>query len=114
MIAGWQLYKELFPNETKTHINSYMLRACCLIEEFTHHLSNGRLSRFDSYLRNVWSHKSIAGIVRGRATSQSPQFILDDLINNYNDWKGSENYAIGIKSRQNMAVINPRFLVPVT
>ena len=114
VIAGWQLYKELFPHETKTHINSYMLRACCLIEEFTHHLSNGRLDRFTLYMKTVWAHRSIQSIVRGRATSQSPQFILDDLINDYNDWKGSENHAIGMIRRQNAATSNPRFLVPVT
>ena len=65
-------------------------------------------------MKTVWSHRSIASIVRGRVTSQSPQFILDDLINDYNDWKGSENYAIGMTRRQNMATSNPRFMVPVS
>ena len=95
------------------HINSYMLRACCLIEEFTHHLSNGRLDRFTLYMKTVWSHRSIQSIVRGRATSQSPQFILDDLINDYNDWKGSENYDWH-DSPSKCGNEQPRLLVPVT
>lgn len=113
VIAGWHLYKALFPKETTHQINSYMLRACSLIEEFVNNLSNGRSIRFNKYLLEVWSQKSIPSIVRGRGTTQSPQYILDDVIRGFNDWKGSENYAIGAKRRQDMALANPRFLVPV-
>ena len=113
LMAGWDLYQQLFPQETKTEINSYMLRACCLIEEFTHYLSNGRYRRFNQYMTEVWAQRSIQSIVRGHATTQSPQYILDDLINEYNDWKGCANYSIGHARRQSMAENNSRFLVPV-
>ena len=50
--------------------------------------------------------------IGGNATVQI--MLLYDLINDYNDWKGSENYAIGMTRRQNMATSNPRFMVPVS
>ena len=108
--SGWKLYQKLFPNETKEYINGYMLRACCLIKELTDELTNGRLFRFTEYLHNVWSKKSISSITRGRATVMSPQYILDDLINDFNDLNSTKNYTITDKYRNTIATIanNPR------
>ena len=106
--SGWKLYQKLFPNETKEYINGYMLRACCLIKELTDELTNGRLFRFTEYLHNVWSKKSISSITRGRATVMSPQYILDDLIKDYNAFKSNKNHTIGKDYRDKLRVINPR------
>jgi hypothetical protein len=111
VLSGWKFYKKLFPSETKKYINGYMLRACCLLLEFKSELSNGRLTRFSEYVHNVWSKRTIKSITRGRATVLSPQYILDDLINDYNDLNSSKNYTITDKYRNTIADIadNPRF-----
>ena len=103
--SGWKLYQKLFPNETKEYINGYMLRACCLLLEFKNELSNGRLTRFSEYVYNVWSKRTIKSITRGRATVLSPQYILDDLINDFNDLNSTKNYTITDKYRNTIATI---------
>ena len=110
VLAGWKFYKKLFPNDTKKYINGYMLRACCLLLEFKNELSNGRLTRFSEYVYNVWSKRTIKSITRGRATVLSPQYILDDLINDFNDLNSTKNYTITDKYRNTIATIanNPR------
>ena len=108
VIKGWKFYQQLFPGPTKKDriINGYMLRACCLLLEFKNELSNGRLTRFSEYVYNVWSKKTIKSITRGRATVYSPQYILDDLINDFNDLDSTKNYTITDKYRDNIAKIS--------
>ena len=103
VLRGWKFYKKLFRRDTKKYINGYMLRACCLLLEFQNELSNGRLTRFSEYVYNVWSKKTIKSITRGRATIYSPQYILDDLINDFNDLDSTKNYTITDKYRDTIA-----------
>ncbi len=105
VLDGWDFYQDLFPEPTKKYVNGYMLRACCLLLEFIDQLSNGRKVRFSDYVYNTWSKKTISSITRGRATVLSPQYILDDLIKDYNDIDSNKNYTITKTYRDAIAKI---------
>ena len=79
---GLKLLNEMYPNE-KT-VNSYMLRACCLIAEFEKALGNGKGKSFGNYIRNVLPQtRGVKRIVQGRGVAQAPMYILHDIIEEY-------------------------------
>lgn len=94
ILAGYNLLNELYPKETV--VKGDALRAMCLLDEFMKALSNGKQERFTRYVHNLLPKvKTIKALTKGRATSQSPTFILHDIIKMYNESHESENYRIG-------------------
>ena len=115
ILAGYHLLNQLYPNETV--VKGDALRAMCLLSEFMQALSNGKQQRFSDFIYNVLPRvKTTKSLTKGRATSQSPTFILNDIIQMYNESQETEHYRIGEKlmdklSNKNVGG-NPRFALP--
>lgn len=109
---GYALLRRLFPEEVT--VNGYMIRACCLINEFVDKLTNGKKQSFVSYLENDWCKKSINAIKRGHGTMASPQYILHDAIRWHNDMKGSKTIGADLIARMSNPALggNSRFKDP--
>ena len=113
ILDGFKLLNDLYPKE-KT-VNGYMLRACCLISEFEKALSNGKKVSFSKYLRQILPNTiKIKGIIKGKTSFQSPQYILHDIITMHNDAPNTVNIgkeAI-LKLANKSLGGNPRFENP--
>lgn len=116
---GMKLLNEMYPNE-KT-VNSYMLRATCLLAEFEKELGNGRGKAFGHYIRNVLPQtKQVKHIVKGRGVAQAPMYILHDIISDYklSPAASNPNLSIGPETLARLSNKdlggNPRFRNPDT
>lgn len=114
---GWALYQRLFASqiEKTNECNAYMLRACCLMDEFMEKLTNGKRKGFEEYLNTIWCRRSVKAIVRGFATMQSPTFILNAAIDDYNTYECWKTIGADLITTLSNKVTggNPRFRVPV-
>lgn len=115
ILAGYELLNQLYPGETI--VKGDALRAMCLLVEFIQALSNGKQERFTAYVHNLLPKvKTVKALTKGRATGQSPTFILNDIIKMYNDSQETEHYRIGDKLIDKLSNKklggNPRFSLP--
>lgn len=115
ILAGYALHEQLFPGEDV--IQGDALRAMSLLVEFIAALTNGKQERFSAFVHNVLPQfKTVKSLTKGRATAQSPRFILHDIITMYNESQKTEHYRIGATLVEKLGNAklggNPRFLDP--
>tara|TARA_Y100000022_G_C13254273_1_gene378850 strand:+ start:1188 stop:2129 length:942 start_codon:yes stop_codon:yes gene_type:complete len=115
ILAGYNLHEQLFPGEAT--IQGDAVRAMSLLVEFIAALTNGKQERFSAFVHNVLPQfKTVKSLTKGRATAQSPRFILHDIITMYNESQKTEHYRIGASLVEKLGNAklggNSRFLDP--
>lgn len=113
ILDGYNLLNTLYPKEIT--VKGDALRAMCLLYEFIEALTNGKKEKFSFYVYNVLPNiKTVKALTKGRATGQSPSFILHDIINMYNESPNAIKIGQALIDKLSNKDIggNPRFKLP--